>query len=1243
MSGFPVFPKPDPGASSDAPWDFATFLQRTADLRIVTQGPGGTTVVLPKDTLFAPPPSQQGIEGSKAKLSVKTSDPKLDEPGFAGLGLWSIQFATTVIQILIGTMKDVPRGIDSISTTGESIAATLAYREEALHQALVEAGLVSSDTETGTHVFEGNTTVGPEGVEDRTAEVNDTSVNAAFLAWVETLSKATSTPLTPLSQSTQTLLSAIHSTDAETVAETLVDMANLPSLNLSPSTKALILSKIGDLAALIAQSNKSGGAFVIGMTVPGLMIPVFMESLDMSTDTSMTTTQKGDLSTALYNICISLAHANLEKAVSTKTPSREYTDLVSEDPQKVGMLLFTIAGTMPLPHDVKDTDMIGAINGIATTLCSLSPEDKSVLQSTDKSSLTELFMKGLDGAEDTGLISPSVKAALIPILIPLLVDQTAQINQVKLTGDLSSQDPADIEKALTFLTGVGTDKSINNVTKHVAMSYIQALVSAMVYLGNMRALMLQMETEFTQELGAAKISNISESLQIAQLTYTKALQNIDTKYQKNIDALDKAHLWAWLGPLIGVLCAVIMAIVMVVLAVVTVVTGGAAAPILIAAIGATASMISAIVGAVTAVAVAAIILIDAICQWSSGTSMWTMLCNALGVKDQMLVDLISTIFEIVIQLVAIVATAGVFIAVAGISSAVKVSVKVAVETMKAMIKDMIASEVRSIVIKQSVQIVVTSLLSGGLVTDGLRKLGEKLLQDEKKAGIFAMVMTLIITIVTVVVTVVFSKGKGLATGLKSFIKTTASSISEKAGAIRESLAPANIAQAVREFKLSSVLTFVKNAGNVIVKHVKNFLTQLKNGLLLPFRTQETAEVTVAIQEAQPGRIGRAIQSVKASIAKLEAAVADLKASGTATDSVGTAGDVVEDTAKVSGVPKEVPGGVGGGQGKGSGMGAVSGTKGAQGSSGGAPSSTQSGVVVSEQGGAPSSTQSGVVVSEQGGAPSSPQQAAEPPASPSKAEGEPSVSSNAGEGPPSQQGQAMKSTEVAEAPTTVEGGSAEADYGMTGVTEEQTKIQKLLSSLGQLIQSIKDSQNVARAGATILLSLRMTLLQWRIALLKAASMLLTLIDHIMDALRQGMNTVLSMNITKYYADLLSFKGIIGPQALEIIAKKLLLITDLLKIVQMALQITAAAEQYKAAQTQIYFDELLAGLAQETAVLQAMTQFFANLSGLDQNKTISMIMDSAKESYENWVKILELVSSFITDAGERVSDLASKANM
>lgn len=118
---------------------------------------------------------------------------------------------------------------------------------------------------------------------------------------------------------------------------------------------------------------------------------------------------------------------------------------------------------------------------------------------------------------------------------------------------------------------------------------------------------------------------------------------------------------------------------------------------------------------------------------------------------------------------------------------------------------------------------------------------------------------------------------------------------------------------------------------------------------------------------------------------------------------------------------------------------------------------------------------------------------------------------------------------------------------------------------------------------------------------------------------------------------------GLEKMEKVLRRLTLMTELLRLTRMSLQVVAAAMQYEAAKTEEYFHRLLAALAEDQAVLQAMSQFLNRLGGIDQTETIAKINESAQESFDNWVRLLQLVSDFIKDAGLRVSEMSSSAGM
>ncbi len=1167
MSGFPVPPKESPGAHANAPWDFSTFLQKTADQKQVSQGPGGTTVVLPKDTLFAPPPSQEGVGGAKQKLSVKTSDPKLDEPMFAGLGLWSMQFASTVMSILIGSIKEA-KSADIEAGGGESLASTLAYREEALHQALVEAGLVSPETPAETSVV-GSTTVGEsEGVEQGTVDTNDTSVNAAFFAWFETISKSVSGGLPPLSPQTQALLTSIHSTDVETVKTLLLGMADLSSLTLTPAQLTLINSKLEVIATAIAGVNTQGGAMVLNMTVPGLMIPVFMETVDMSTDTTMSAAEKEKLSLALLNVCNKLATANFQKATSTKTPAPEFTTLISGDSQQLGTLLFTIASTMTLPSGVANTDLIAALGSITTSLCSLNPEDQELLQSVDIRELSALCSKGLDEAQASGAITSDVKAKLLTSLIPLLSTQISEINRTKLTGDLSSKDPAAIEKSLTFLTGVASDKTMTGVTRRIVMNYIQALISAMVYMSNIRCLMLQMETEFTQTLADAKIQGIANEVKIANLTYTAELRKIFTSYEANIASIDKAILWKWLGPLISVLVCVIMTIVMVVIAVATVLSGGAAAPVLAGAVALTAGAVTAITGAVTSCICTVIVIIDSACQWATGKGMWKLVCESLGTTvSEAGLDGISAAFDITIQIIGIICTMGAML----VYSAVKATIKVTVDLVMAIISKMLEKGLARALVEVTTQVILTSILSSGLITVAMKEIGKAMMKnDDKKAGIFAMIMTIIIMITIIICMCLMGKPAQAAKVVSkagAWVKAAPSAaILAKAAAVNKS--GQALLGAARFAGLSQTSLIAINAARA---------ASLRN-LLGAARAAEA----IAPAGGGVGGVGGA-----AGVAGGGVAGAVTAAAGTAAKEISKAAKLLKWITDFLKDVKEFFFSLG---------------KNFLNSLKNSPAAGKKYLKELWQG-----IKNQFTYGPEGKA----------------ALGDDlDVAAVAKTDGLATEVEGAAKTAQKEAVEVIEGTLAKA-----GEVEEQ--FTAAAKEGVEVMEGFAESGLIQKAGATATHSLRFAIR-----------------DTLKGCLKAIGNGALNLlkNIRDHYKELLLGANVKEAEELaDKITRRLLLLTELLKITVVGLQVTSAVMQYKAAETEEYFHKMLSVLAEETATLQATSQYFSLLGGIDQTETIQKITESSQEAMENWTKLLKMVSDFITDAGMRISEMTSKAAM
>lgn len=1057
MSGFSTAPSPQPGTGSSAPWDFATFLQKTADERTIAEGPGGATVVLYKDTLFSPPPSQEGIGGPHQKLSVKTNDPKLDEPSLAGIGLWSMQFANTILQIVVGAMPSETR-LDTLEG-GETTSDALAYRQEALYQALVEAGLITPETTGGTTVTPiGGVTTGeePEGISERAGGVYD--ANAAFLSWYAALSSELSASLPPLSSETKELLEKIGSSDPAAIKEALLNLANLESLTLTPAQEALLASKIDILTEEIKNANLDGGTVALNMTLPWLMLPVFMEGLDVSTDTTLSAADREVLTGMLTNICTSLAKANFLLAVSTKSPSQEYLNLMSGDPKLVGGLLFTIAGPMALPEGVADSDLVAAISSLTTALCSLTPEEMEIFKSVDKNALGALLTKILDKAVASGIISQEVKAALVPTLVPLLASSISDINRVKLTGDLSSKNPKEIENSLVFLTGTNTDPRLTPTAHRVVMSYIQALISVLVIMSNIRALMLQMETTFTQELGVAKTSAIMTELKTAQILYLTSLEKTLATYEVNIHEIKHAKFMKILMPVLAIVVAVIMIIITVLLAIVT--CGSAAA----AGAGLTVGCVSAILGAASAVVIGTLTIVDAVCQWSKSEGLWQMLAKAMGYTDSMAVAIITMIMQIIIQAIVIGLTLGLMAPFVAASSFVQGLLAVSKAGLSTIIT-----------------IALTCVFSSGVVTLALQKLAELLFKDNaKKTGIFSAILSAILMLSTMFITMILSRK------FAPKVTEVVGGAAKQGGAPVEELTAAAAKQATVATKEAEA------AGKAAVAASAKAAEEAK--VAETAVSSEAVETTVnQIKETGLKAVQRYIKSL--------AVYKYLKPTGKAIkqELAEWKDYFLKDLNKVA-------------------------------------------------------------------------------------------------------KQARVTKDFAKLQEEFE----QAQKKLTNATDE-------LSDVAEQVQAIPD-QPIAGATANNACNNALKTIASRIW------------QHIVDSI-------------KGYRVETSMKGSIA--VMNRICQVVMVGTDILRWILLALQITAGLASYRAAKTEALYREMLAVYAEDTSSLQAVMALFNNLAGIDQVETIEKINAASQEATDNWLKVLQLVTTFIQDAGKRINEMASKA--
>jgi len=107
---------------------------------------------------------------------------------------------------------------------------------------------------------------------------------------------------------------------------------------------------------------------------------------------------------------------------------------------------------------------------------------------------------------------------------------------------------------------------------------------------------------------------------------------------------------------------------------------------------------------------------------------------------------------------------------------------------------------------------------------------------------------------------------------------------------------------------------------------------------------------------------------------------------------------------------------------------------------------------------------------------------------------------------------------------------------------------------------------------------------------------------------------------------------GKAVTQNIIRFLTLLTDCLRIASLAIQA-------KASRIQAEHQEELAEIKEDIAALEAMLVFLTQLQGIDQTQTIDNIMECSKEASDNWLKLIQMVGSFVDSASQNLSSLTS----
>jgi hypothetical protein len=1220
---------------------------------------------------------QASIEGNQAKTTVKTNDPKLDDPNFAGLGLWSTQFAQTVLNVVFGTPTQQSSGVDGVSG-GDSLLEALQFRQQAMKIYAEEEGI--EFPEGGGPVQGAQAAVGAEG--NVTVEVSSTATatNSAFIEWLTDLKKLASQEPVFMGSETMQLLSAMHSSDEATVYTELVSLAKISTLSVTAEQKMVIEAKLQVLAKAIAEKNAVGGSFVLNLTIPVVMLAVFAETIGLSTDSTTSKATKEALYAALSNITTALGTANYESLIHQKPADLTFLDLISEDPQRAGAALSALTAGYTPPEGVSTSDVSAALSFIANTIATLKTKDRKTLQSVDREGLTELFTQTLEAAAAAGTISPAVKTELLATLVPLIVDKMYDLNYTELTEGLRSPSVETIRNSLVTLTGVDTDKRLSHTTRTVAKSYIQALIDMLGFMAQVRAFITMSQGQMSEALAQAKIASVTDEVNLSMKVYEAELKKIQAEYKDTCSKIDYANMMRMLMPLISIFMAVAMLIVSVVSLVSSVLSFGAAAAPSAAMV---AGLISAIIGVVSSAVSVVLTCVDSGLQMAGKESMWVQLANACGITDSAEQSAFIAGFQFLIQLITVIATCGVAFGLTAGKAAAQEAVAQVEKAVEGAAEEAVEKEGGKAASKELVEKAATTGVeigkgagevgrtAGSTVAKAvIGEVGEEAAKEAAEKGTYKLAFQ---QVKELGFRAAFKQGMRMSKlAFKEVGKDVMKDILKKIiftevvlGTVNTVLGSGLVTQGLIELgKLifhndrdAMIFAIVMTAAVMVVTMAAAAKISSKFGA-----SKGVGQVEGAGSEANAtGEVGDVVAELgdQASEASQKGTAAARQASEAAAESSAASEKAAAEAAKSA---AEVPGG---------------GTPTAAAEpGGGTPTAAPvSGQPVQAAPPAPAKTPQ----VEGQAAPPLPQAEATPSRAQEVPEEAPSKPSPEAEGGP-EEAAPSEVPEMAQAPgeggQLVEGSPQgtqdtetysvkvqDPEKAVTSMTEKMRQVFiKVLNTILRALQKMSKETGEAAVTAAETGSVRGGWPALERQLQKLASKLAQFIktleqksvaalaseaaqeaasvaqrktsDQLREAIANFAKKVLQM--------LKETLGMEAKSGSEKFARASSSLAECVKLATTAIRIWSGVIQYKTKREQAKLHEMMAELDIDTSQLQAVMQLFNQMSGIDQTQTIQDLSDDTAKMFESWTGLLEMVSGFIEGAGGQVTELMMKAN-
>lgn len=736
------------------PADYAQQLINNAETSNVIIGAGGAVLVVEKDNLIGAPPSQQGIEDPKI-YRVLTDDPLLIRPHVSTTRDSQSALSQTMLsERLIGYAFMIFGR--QMYTEDKPLSQKKPDTEEDSELALIQAAIEEYRGESSS-----------EGA--------PTLPNLPQAPMSDTTSESSDTPLSnTLSQESTLFLKNMSSTDPQEIANQLLESSGmLNNPDISSSDLRMIQAQYLALAQTIAEKNKAGGgSSILNITSSGILTAVFADTLKLNDNKALSSEQKDLLVQALYNSSKKLANANLDSIVSREPPSEDYQAFTSNDSTSIETLFSSF-----FPNGVEGVssqDLKMVLGSLATIMTSQSfdPDLKSMLLSHDPEVVGKALTKMI---ETMPSISPTLQKAIVAQIVPVLTSSISSMNGIELQKMMKSSDPQQIQTALLILSGTAHDTSMKPVEKKIVTNYLKALTDALVFLAQIRSLIVRLEGAFTQELSSAKTMTVTEQIKNAMSLYTTKLQEIMTNYTKGVNALVTQQVLSIIGPILTVGMLLLAVVVAVIALIAAIPSGGSSAVI---GAGVVASIVAAAVALAVTVTVLIVTVIDIIVTAITKKGILENIFG--GIKNEMLRNALIMGINVAFIVVTGILTLGVGV-VTGIvvltTKAAQITISAILKIAFEIIKETIKKLLSGVIFQQLLGLLLGAFASSGFIPDLLMKMFKAMGCDDTTAT----ALTATFMILTALLVAIACGARGMGNAIKSIpnsVKNVAKSVSQ---------------------------------------------------------------------------------------------------------------------------------------------------------------------------------------------------------------------------------------------------------------------------------------------------------------------------------------------------------------------------------------------------------------------------------------------------------------------------------